>query len=203
MELLGIIFFYWAAYLDVSLDHPSDMMKIFLALSVIFSLIKIVYLVRVFQQLNFLVTMFITVVNEIYYFLILFTIFLLTFAEGFSILKVDISAYGRLPSLFSYAMSILRCAMGDFSIIDPYQGFDIIDHPELEGDAKYRHSRLIMIFTFFVFILCVFFMFMIFMNFIIAVIGESYSKVIQKKEAFDYQQRASMIYEREVHFAES
>jgi len=58
-----------------------------------------------------------------------------------------------------------------------------------------------MMLTWLIFILCVFYLFMIFMNFIIAVIGESYSKVIHSKEAFDYMQRASMIYEREVHFS--
>ena len=40
------------------------------------------------------------------------------------------------------------------------------------------------------------------MNFLIAVIGESYSKVIQNKEAFDYQQRATMINELESYFTE-
>jgi hypothetical protein len=41
---------------------------------------------------------------------------------------------------------------------------------------------------------------MIFMNFIIAVIGDTYSNVIQYKEAHDYQQRLMMLYEREVQF---
>ena len=38
------------------------------------------------------------------------------------------------------------------------------------------------------------------MNFLIAVIVQSYNKVIANKEAFDYQQRASMINERECYF---
>ena len=42
---------------------------------------------------------------------------------------------------------------------------------------------------------------MVFMNFIIAVIGESYSKVIENKMAHDYKQRIMMVYEREVHFS--
>jgi septal ring factor EnvC (AmiA/AmiB activator) len=41
---------------------------------------------------------------------------------------------------------------------------------------------------------------MIFMNFIIAVIGESFSKVLEYKIAHDYLQRAIMIYELEAHF---
>lgn len=84
------------------------------------SLVKIVYLVRVFKQLNFLVTMLITVVNEIVFFMILFSIFLLTFAECFNLLEVDVSAYGRLPRILAHVISTLRCAMGDFSLIDPY-----------------------------------------------------------------------------------
>lgn len=42
---------------------------------------------------------------------------------------------------------------------------------------------------------------MIFMNFIIAVIGDSYTSVVENKDAHDYQQRVVMIYEREVHFS--
>lgn len=83
------------------------------------SLIKIVYLVRVFQNLNFLVTMFITVVNEIFYFMILFSIFLLSFAKSFSVIGVDTTSYGRVPNLFANFIQILRCSMGDFSIIHP------------------------------------------------------------------------------------
>lgn len=43
-------------------------------------------------------------------------------------------------------------------------------------------------------------LFMIFMNFIIAVIGESYSKVNQYAIAHDYKQRVILIYEKEIHF---
>mmetsp|Transcript_42439 Transcript_42439/g.65119 ORF Transcript_42439/g.65119 Transcript_42439/m.65119 type:complete len:89 (+) Transcript_42439:3084-3350(+) len=88
--------------------------------------------------------------------------------------------------MLAYTISVLRCAMGDFSIISLFYGFDIIDDPEIEGDAKYRFSRLIMLYTSCIFIVAVFFIFIIFMNFLIAVIAESYSKVIQNKEAFDY-----------------
>jgi len=151
-------------------------MRMLFSLSIMFCLVKIVYLIRVFRQLNFLVTMFITVVNEIYYFMILFLIFVLTFAESFHIVEVDIIKYGRTPELFAHFINVLRSAMGDFSIIDTNYGFDIMD--EIDGELVFRHSRLIMMFTVVVWIITVFFLFMIFMNFIIAVIGESYSKVI-------------------------
>lgn len=57
-----------------------------------------------------------------------------------------------------------------------------------------------MTFTWFVFICGFFILTMVFMNFLIAVIGDTYSNVIEYKVAHDYQQRAVMIYEREVHF---
>mmetsp|Transcript_27893 Transcript_27893/g.42183 ORF Transcript_27893/g.42183 Transcript_27893/m.42183 type:complete len:90 (-) Transcript_27893:813-1082(-) len=88
------------------------------------------------------------------------------------------SAYGRTPPILAYVVSVLRCAMGDFSIIHYTMGFDIIENPEIEGDGKYRFSRTIMLFTFMIFFVTIFFIFIIFMNFLIAVISESYSKVI-------------------------
>ena len=200
MELLGNFFYAWGTWLDITRDRTDDEMRLVLAFSIMFTLIKVVYLIRVFRQLNFLVTMFMTVVGEIQYFLILFTLFLLTFAESFNRVDVDVEAYGRIPTLLAHFMNVLRCAMGDFSILHQYQGFDIIDIDE-NGQESFRHSRKIVIFTLIIFIFCCFFMFMIFMNFIIAVISQSYHKVRMSKEAFDYKLRASMIYEREVHFA--
>ena len=87
--------------------------------------------------------------------------------------------------------------MGDFAPIDMYQTYDVIKDPDAEGDAKYRHSFTIMMFTWFIFILSIVMLFMVFMNFIIAVIGESYTKVSENKAAHDYKQRVMMIYERE------
>jgi len=93
--------------------------------------------------------------------------------------------------------------MGDFSLIHQDYGFDPSVYDYEEEKTLFAHSEGMVTFTYLLFIMCVFYLFMIFMNFIIAVIGESYSKVITKKEAFDYQQRAMMIYEREVHFRQN
>lgn len=43
-----MLLFYWAAFLDVYNDYTSDLMKILFCFSMIMSLVKIVYLVRVF-----------------------------------------------------------------------------------------------------------------------------------------------------------
>jgi len=97
MELGGNALFFWGATLDIYRDEISANMRIIFAISIIFTLIKVVYLIRVFRQLNFLVTMFITVVNEIKSFMILFLIFILTFAKAFHLIGVDITSYGRTP----------------------------------------------------------------------------------------------------------
>ena len=64
------------------------------------------------------------------------------------------------------------------------------------------HSKPIVYTTYVIFVLIVFFLYIIFMNFIIAVISESYQKVIIIKESHDYKIRALMIYEREILFSE-
>ena len=101
-------------------------------------------------------------------------------------MDVDTTAYGRLPDTMALFMAVLRSAMGDFSLIDPYQGFDLFTKNKETGEINYKHSKLIVIFTFLIFMLSVFALFMIFMNFIIAVIGESYSKVTKFAVAHDY-----------------
>ena len=93
MELGGNIFFAIGCYWDIVNDTITNDMRIVFAFSIIFTLLKVVYLIRVFQKLNFLVTMFITVVKEIESFMILFSIFVLTFAESFSLIGVDVSSY--------------------------------------------------------------------------------------------------------------
>ena len=69
-----------------------------------------------------------------------------------------------------------------------------------DGTMYYRHSKMILMFTWGIYVLSCVVLFMIFMNFIITVIGDTYSRVIQNKDAHDYKERMVMIYEREVHF---
>ena len=135
--------------------------------------------------------MLITVINEIVFFFVLFSIFLLTFAECFNLLEVDIGSYGRMPKLMSHVISVLRCSMGDFSLIDPYMTFDIYDtdrHDESTGTdiLNYRHSNPQVWATWSVWVIAIMFLFMIFINFIIAVIGDSFNKVLEYKKAHDY-----------------
>jgi len=71
--------------------------------------------------------MLITVVNEIMFFILLFSIFVLTFAQCNHIVGVDITGYGRVPELGANFLAVLRCSMGDFSLINSIYAFDIKD----------------------------------------------------------------------------
>jgi hypothetical protein len=90
--------------------------------------------------------------------------------------------------------------MGDFSLIDPWQTFDTYEFIE-DGSIEYTFPMRVVMFTWVIWGISIVFLFMIFMNFIIAVIGDTYDRVIQYKEAHDYQQRLMMLYEREVQFS--
>lgn len=203
LEVVGILIFFSAAALDIANEVVSDITKMLFCTSLLLCLSKVVYLVRVFRNLNFLVTMISTVIEEIVDFTVLFVIFLFAFAEMNHVLDVDITTYGRVRPIVAHFLNALRTAMGDFATLDPQQNYDIIVDQELDYDdpARWMFSQGLMMFTWAVFAISVFFLFMIFMNFIIAVIGDSFNQVSEYKDAHDYQQRMAMIYEREVHFS--
>lgn len=182
MELLGTVLYLYGAKMDMVEPRTTDKIRIIYATAVLFTLLKFVYLVRVFRHLNFLMTLFNTVVKDVLQFLILYTFFVLTFAQSFSTLNVDQSSYGRVPALFANFVSVFRCSIGEFSILHPFMTFDIVIDPDgLTDEEKFMFSYPIVVMMFIVFIVCVFFVHMIFMNFIIAVIGESFEKVIENK----------------------
>ena len=82
-----------------------------------------------------------TVMKDILFFLVMFSMYLLTFAICFHLVDVDIAAYGRMNELLAHIFSVLRCAMGDFAMIDMYLGFDlIVDNNSDDEEQKYRYS---------------------------------------------------------------
>jgi hypothetical protein len=113
LEVIGIVIFNIGAVLDFYHTVISVELRVLWCFSIMLSLVKILYLVRVFKQLNFLVTMVITVIDEIIYFMVLFLVFLITFGECNHIIEVDASSYGRVPGILAHFFGVLRLAMGD------------------------------------------------------------------------------------------
>ena len=86
LENADIVFFFWSAYLDIVNDKVTEQMRVLFSMSILMSLVKMVYLLRVFKSLNFLVTMLSHVVKEVIQFMALFLVFMIAFAECNSIL---------------------------------------------------------------------------------------------------------------------
>lgn len=95
-EVSGILWYFIGSCMDIVSDEITDTIKILYVFSNIFSLIKLLYLIRVFKQLSFLVMMVIQVMIDVKFFFILFFIFLLSFAICYRIVDVDVSYYGRV-----------------------------------------------------------------------------------------------------------
>jgi len=125
LENVGYILFIVGTVLDFILKKPNDSLRIIWVFTVIFILIKLIYLIRVFEQLNFLVTMITNVVEQIGFFIVMFSMYLVTFATCFQIFEVSTTPYGRMNKFLSHFFAVVRCSMGDFSIIDMFEGFDV------------------------------------------------------------------------------
>jgi hypothetical protein len=120
-----MLLFFWGAFLDITEERVTDNMRIIFVASIMLSLSKVIYLVRVFKQLNFLVKMLSYVLIDIVYFMVLFCCFLVTFAECNHIVRVDVSGYGRVPEFYAHIFNIIRCASGDFASINMNETFDL------------------------------------------------------------------------------
>ena len=103
-------------------------------------------------------------------------------------------------------LATYRSSLGDFAIIDMFQGFDYFkpnEETEDPEDVIYKHSLSIVCFTFFIFVIQTLITFMVFINFMIAVISDSYNTITEFSDAHDYKQRISMIFERELYFTQN
>lgn len=71
--------------------------------------------------------MVIQVMFDVRYFIVIYGIFSFAFAQMFYIVEVDVSYYGRIPKMLALFIACVRASMGDFSIFDPFVGFDPYD----------------------------------------------------------------------------
>ena len=69
--------------------------------------------------------MFTTVSYELSNFMLLFTIFIMIFAECFNVCNVDVGAYGRSPAILSHIINTVRGSFGDQGMLDIFQTLDL------------------------------------------------------------------------------
>jgi hypothetical protein len=126
---------------------------------------------RIFNGLGFIVSMLKEVIKDLKFFLFFFLIVICTFGMIFFLLEGDLETYEGLRSMGYFFMSF-RTSLGDF---------------ELDKFHDASNQSLAILWAMWVsWAVAVFMSSLVFLNFIIAVISESYEKVMQKALARSY-----------------
>eukprot|EP00347_Sterkiella_histriomuscorum_P009500 403340976 len=167
--------------------YPYEDYIVILKLVIVFlTFLKINFFLRIYDGFSFLVSMMAAVFVDLKYFIGFFVIFILQFGLVFAILfdAISIEEYQGI-GIFAYIMMAFRTSSGDFNV-----------------DSYKDQSSALVIISWIIWIIAVMLLNVMFMNFIIAVISESYEKVMQKLVAESYRVKVQMIVERELHFTE-
>ncbi|CDW91093.1 wd-40 repeat protein [Stylonychia lemnae] len=156
-------------------------------LVIILSFMKLFFFLRIYDGFSFLVQMMAGVFKDIKYFISFFLIMILQFGMILLVLfkAEEIDEYNGVNGM-AYFLMAFRISSGDFQL-DNYQ----------------NQGSLLVIVSWIIWISAVFTLNIVFMNFIIAVISESYERVMQKLVAESYKVKANMIVEREQLFTSS
>eukprot|EP00347_Sterkiella_histriomuscorum_P023276 403335266 len=180
----SLIISYLAEIIFEELTPSSDAIVITKILIVTLIFLKICFFLRIYNGFSFLVSMMAAVFIDLKYFLAFFVVFILQFGIIFAILfdATAIEEYNGI-GIFSYFMMAFRTSSGDFNV-----------------DSYKDQSQILVIISWTIWIIAVMILNVMFMNFIIAVISESYEKVMQKLTAESYRVKVQMIVERELHF---
>ncbi|CDW71819.1 wd-40 repeat protein [Stylonychia lemnae] len=181
-----IIAFVVYCILDFTNENHDSVILIKI-LVIVLSFMKLFFFLRIYDGFSFLVQMMGGVFKDLKYFLIFFIIFILQFGMIFLVLfkAQSIDEYNGVNKL-AYFLMAFRISSGDFQLEDY--------HSQNDG---------LVIFTWIIWLIAVMTLNIVFMNFIIAVISESYEKVMQKLVAESYRVKAHMIVEREQLFNEA
>eukprot|EP00347_Sterkiella_histriomuscorum_P003812 403362845 len=149
--------------------------------------IKLCEVLRVFQGFSYQVSMLKAVFMDLRFFIMLYAFVVIVYGLIFTLLKIKTSdeniEYDGI-SQFGYFIMAFRASTGDFQIGNFYQ----LDETHI-------------IFAWIVWISAVLFLNIVLLNFIIAVISESYEKVMQKMVAESFKIKAELIIERESYFS--
>jgi Ion transport protein len=138
-----------------------DVMRMIYCLMAIMVFIKVCFFLRIYDGFSFLVSMMQGVFLDLKYFIAFYMFVLILFTMLFSILDIKLGdAYGPI-GMFGYFFMSFRTSTGDF---------EVDDYAEKESAIVYI--------TWIIWLIAVLILNIVFMNFIIAVISESYEKIM-------------------------
>jgi hypothetical protein len=136
---------------------------------IVLSFVKLLFYLRIFKQLSFLIQMLLVVFVDMKHFLFFFGIVVTFFSITLSVLlNDDLTNYEGVGPV-GYFIVALRQSIGDFDTID-----------SITGNSDYK------ILIWIVYLGIVMIGNVVFMNFIIAVVSQSYENCMQKSTAQSY-----------------
>ncbi|CDW71536.1 serine threonine protein kinase [Stylonychia lemnae] len=162
-------------------DETSNNLILLKIIVIALTFMKLFFFIRIYDGFSFLVQMMGGVFKDIKYFISFFLIIICLFGMIFLVLfrAQPIDEYKGVDQI-AYFLMAFRVSSGDFQL-DDYSG----------------QEGLLVLVSWIIWILAVFTLNIVFMNFIIAVISESYERVMQKLVAESYKVKANMIVEKE------
>eukprot|EP00347_Sterkiella_histriomuscorum_P017462 403349274 len=153
-----------------------------------FVFIKLCSNLRVFKGFSFQMSMLKAVFYDIRYFILLYSFVIGMYGIIFSLLQIkpnDDNNFYDGVSYFGYFIMAFRASTGDSQV-----------------DNFFELDEMHIVFAWLVWVSAILFMNIILLNFIIAVISESYDKVMQRMNAESYRIKCLLIKERESYFKE-
>ncbi len=136
---------------------------------IVLSFVKLLFYLRIFKQLSFLIQMLLVVFVDMKHFLFFFGIVVTFFSITLSVLlNDDLTNYEGVGPV-GYFIVAMRQSIGDFDTID-----------SITGNSDYK------ILIWIVYLGIVMIGNVVFMNFIIAVVSQSYENCMQKSTAQSY-----------------
>eukprot|EP00347_Sterkiella_histriomuscorum_P003781 403362967 len=182
-DLWMILHYLLILIIDVQNEIPEGIV-ILQGVMLVLIFLKLCQNLRIFQGFSFQVTMLQAVFYDIKYFILLYAFVIFMYGLIFTLLRIKTSEenddYEGI-SLFGYFIMAFRASTGDFQV-DQFK--------ELQEEH--------IIYAWIMWISAVLFLNIILLNFIIAVISESYEKVMQKMIAESYRIKCQLVKEREL-----
>eukprot|EP00347_Sterkiella_histriomuscorum_P011986 403370332 len=186
-DLLIIILYTIIIGIDCSGESPIALVIMHGAMLILI-FIKLCQNLRIFKGFSFQVSMLQAVFKDIKYFILLYSFVIIMYGLIFTLLNIkpdDENVHYQGISYFGFFIMAFRASTGDFQVDNFYQ-------------LQEEH----IIYAWVIWISAILFLNIILLNFIIAVISESYDKVMQKMVAESYKIKAQLISEHELHFNE-
>ncbi|CDW82402.1 serine threonine protein kinase [Stylonychia lemnae] len=186
VDIFLILLYAGSATIDLMHVHMG-IERLLYSICLIFVFIKFFSYLRIFQGFSFLVQMLRAVFVDLKFFIALYGIVIVLYGLIFTLLEIktdeDNIEYEGI-SYFGYYIMSFRASTGDFQV-DNFHNLD-----------KYHVQ-----FAWIIWVTSVLFLNIILLNFIIAVISQSYEKIMQRMVAQSYMAKAKLIYECELHYS--